>query len=379
MPCTSVEALRSVLRATNVSTPAVLSAGWAVPMRQLMTPMAKPTVHACDCHFHVVNWKCSHAPAARLAGCPIHQHARVLPVPLVRRRQHGRGQRAQSGERLPCRHATWQVQTRDGALEVPAGASDPSALEARIRALPFPAAAEPATPKASVAPPADAVIFLFEKTRTRRNQQSRAVIQRIAAVIILSVAVTSGWMLGRVDNGARDGAVLAVGTVPKGTPVARLLESQPSGTPVESLVVAATMRDGRGRPCREIEFLEQGRVERPLVAAIACRQAVECRRSGAYRCPGDDRVWLHALGHRRERCDGLAGAHAWRATGDVRATGTSPDRVRLELAGRAVNRDKTRATAVHGADDTDAFESRLARAARQPDGRRQVGRRRRPV
>jgi len=159
------------------------------------------------------------------------------------------------------------------ALEAPAGARDLSALEARIRALPFPSTAEPTAPVASLAKPVEAAILPFENTRARRHLLSRAVIQRIAAAIILSVAVASGWMLGRVDNGERDGAVLAVGTVPKDAPVARLLESQQSGMPVGSLVVVATLRDGRGRPCREFELLEQGRVERPVAAAIACRQA----------------------------------------------------------------------------------------------------------
>lgn len=97
----------------------------------------------------------------------------------------------------------------------------------------------------------------------------------LAASVLLVLGVAATLFLQQL---ATEHAI-ALGTVPKASPLAEVLETKPSGTPVtlarrategaDRLMVVATFRDRKARICREIEALDQAM--QPQLAGVACR------------------------------------------------------------------------------------------------------------
>lgn len=102
----------------------------------------------------------------------------------------------------------------------------------------------------------------------------------LAASMALLVGIGVGLLIGQSNRIATTEPFhIALGLVAPSAPLARLLETSPSGTPQEAaragtqLIAVATFRDRRGRICREIELISPGATPTPLAAAVACRDA----------------------------------------------------------------------------------------------------------
>lgn len=102
----------------------------------------------------------------------------------------------------------------------------------------------------------------------------------LAASVTLAVGITAGVFLGR--QAGQPPGELALGLVPGGSALHRLLESHPSGSTLEierprqaagRLSVVATFRDRHARACREVELLPRGTDQQAVAAAVACRDA----------------------------------------------------------------------------------------------------------
>lgn len=119
------------------------------------------------------------------------------------------------------------------------------------------------------------VVPLAPRTAKPRR---RSILAFAMAASIVAVAV--GLAIWEIPGAQKDDAgMLAVGPVPAASELANVLNSRPSGDPVElarrpdgvtrHLMIAGTYRDGALRVCREIEVLDKDLV--PQVAGIACR------------------------------------------------------------------------------------------------------------
>jgi hypothetical protein len=99
----------------------------------------------------------------------------------------------------------------------------------------------------------------------------------LAASLALAIGIAAGLMLARQTEPASIG--LALGTVPRESPLHRLLDHALSGQIQEMgssdgrHAVLATFRDRGGRPCREIEVLPPETGLQPIAAGVACRAA----------------------------------------------------------------------------------------------------------
>ena len=96
----------------------------------------------------------------------------------------------------------------------------------------------------------------------------------LAASVLLVVGITAALL--RQQPAAQ---LMALGPVPSADPLAEILETKPSGTPLalasrtpeglDRLMVVATFRDRKERICREVEALDPNM--QPQIAGVACR------------------------------------------------------------------------------------------------------------
>ncbi len=123
-----------------------------------------------------------------------------------------------------------------------------------------------------------------ERTASANGSASRQPVARhwalpLAASIALLVGLGVGFLFGHSGRLSTEPPAIALGLVAPSAPLARLLETSPSGTPLDAarpgtqLMAVATFRDRRGRVCREIELVSPGATPTPLAAAVACRDA----------------------------------------------------------------------------------------------------------
>jgi anti-sigma-K factor RskA len=97
----------------------------------------------------------------------------------------------------------------------------------------------------------------------------------LAASVLLVLGVAATLFLQQLPTEH----AIALGPVPKASPLAEVLETKPSGTPValarraaegaDHLMIVATFRDRKARICREVEALDQAM--QPQLAGVACR------------------------------------------------------------------------------------------------------------
>jgi hypothetical protein len=122
---------------------------------------------------------------------------------------------------------------------------------------------------------------VLKERRQSRAWRIRDYTLPLAASVALAVGITAGVFLAR-QPGHSPGE-LALGLVPGGSALHRLLESHPSGSvleierPLEAagrLSVVATFRDQHARACREVELLRPGTDQQAGAAAVACRDAL---------------------------------------------------------------------------------------------------------
>lgn len=128
---------------------------------------------------------------------------------------------------------------------------------------------------------AGATVIALEPRRRTQKPTSPGPLR--AAAIAASLALLIGFGAGLLvssDQGGDQSALVAVGPVVKGTPLAELLERRATGdavvvdpsAPQSFLVIATTFKDRRGRPCREFEATRALRdVETVASVGVACR------------------------------------------------------------------------------------------------------------
>ena len=185
---------------------------------------------------------------------------------------------------------------RDGALDVEARAEVEALLETEAGARELLAKLRRANALAVEAfgapmhgPQPQAMMDTILQDRGRRpiwarglGTSLRSYAAPLAASLALLIGVAAGVILSRQMERAPAG--LALGTVPRDSPMHRLLDHALSGQIQETgssggrHAVLATFRDRRGRPCREIEVFPPHAGLQPIAAGVACL--------------GDDGSWL---------------------------------------------------------------------------------------
>lgn len=118
------------------------------------------------------------------------------------------------------------------------------------------------------------------RTRAFRGRRIRDYAVPLAASLALAIGIAAGFLFGSQPGQGPD--ELALGAVPGGSQLHRLLEDTPSGQILEingrggsarRHTVVGTFRDRHARPCREVEVLPPDTDQQPLAAGVACRRA----------------------------------------------------------------------------------------------------------
>lgn len=119
----------------------------------------------------------------------------------------------------------------------------------------------------------DANVVDMARARKPRSAMWRTALP-LAASVLLVVGVAAALL--RQQPAAQ---LMALGPVPSAAPLAEVLETKPSGTPLalasrtpdglDRLMVVATFRDRKARICREVEALDPQM--QPRIAGVACR------------------------------------------------------------------------------------------------------------
>lgn len=119
----------------------------------------------------------------------------------------------------------------------------------------------------------DANVVDLARARKPRSALWRTALP-LAASVLLVVGIAAALL--RQQPAAQ---LMTLGPVPSADPLAEILETKPSGTPLalasrtpeglDRLMVVATFRDRKERICREVEALDPNM--QPQIAGVACR------------------------------------------------------------------------------------------------------------
>lgn len=128
--------------------------------------------------------------------------------------------------------------------------------------------------------PPEALINAIRKNAEQSPDQHRtAAIRTKSHRLILPIAASLALVVGLLfflPQQTFEQKDLTVGTIAESSVLAKLLEERVAGVPAalasgNVAVVTATFRDGRGRPCRELEERLDRDGQQATIAAIACR------------------------------------------------------------------------------------------------------------